>query len=132
MANATLLEETLDHLLLHPEEHDQNVWIEHTECGTTRCFAGTALMLTGYTFWHDWCFVPDNDALGFGWDGKWDGKRVAHIRDVAKRELDLDYWQAEYLFHESRTIGELEQAVKVFADAPAEIVTRTAEQLQPV
>lgn len=112
MPNVALLEETLDYILVHPEEHDQGVWIEQTECGTTRCFAGTAVMLTGYRLCigsNASCLVPANDELGYPvGDGRW----IAPIQEVAIRELGLNIQQALQLFNCQRTIDDLQLAVK--------------------
>jgi hypothetical protein len=46
--NVELLEKTMQHILDHPEKHDQNYWFTQTECGTAACFAGWACLLSGY------------------------------------------------------------------------------------
>ena len=45
MLNKKLLADTMNYILKHPEEHDQDVWYMHEECGTTACFAGWATIL---------------------------------------------------------------------------------------
>jgi hypothetical protein len=44
MPNAELAYRVLDHIDAHPESWDQTQWV----CGTTACFAGWALRLSGY------------------------------------------------------------------------------------
>lgn len=41
--NVALLRQTMDYIEAHPEEWDQRVW----SCGTTACFAGWAVKLSG-------------------------------------------------------------------------------------
>jgi len=43
--NVELFDETLQHVIDHPEQHDQTSW--RSECGTTCCFAGRAVALAG-------------------------------------------------------------------------------------
>lgn len=44
--NVELLEKTMQHILDHPEQHDQGEWARTTDCGTAACFAGWAAILT--------------------------------------------------------------------------------------
>ena len=45
--NVELLEKTLQHILDHPEQHDQGEWARsRLDCGTAACFAGWAAILT--------------------------------------------------------------------------------------
>jgi len=48
--NAELAYQVLDHILAHPEMHDQGDWFRRTECGTVACFAGWATLLSGLSF----------------------------------------------------------------------------------
>lgn len=43
--NTELLERVMRHIDDHPEQHDQQVWING--CGTAACFAGWAALLSG-------------------------------------------------------------------------------------
>jgi hypothetical protein len=45
--NATLAYRVLDHIDADPDRHDQNVWVERTDCGTVACFAGWVVLLSG-------------------------------------------------------------------------------------
>lgn len=47
--NAELAYKVLDHIDAHPEQWCQGVWVGQAECGTIGCFAGWAVMLSGYT-----------------------------------------------------------------------------------
>lgn len=112
MPNVPLLEKTMDYIVCHPEEHDQSFWVVERACGTTRCFAGTAAMLAGYTMSNGACFVAADDNLG----QKWKGKFVANVGDIAQRELGLSVWQAQRLFSGATTIDELQLVVKDIAN----------------
>jgi len=46
MTNTDLLKRTLQHIETHPNEWDQERWVTKTDCGTSYCFAGWALMLS--------------------------------------------------------------------------------------
>lgn len=47
MLNVELMERTMTYIRDHPEEWDQKTFV--SACGTTHCFAGTALRLSGET-----------------------------------------------------------------------------------
>lgn len=49
MRNTALLEATMAQIREHPELHNQEHFFTETDCGTAGCFAGWALMLSGYT-----------------------------------------------------------------------------------
>lgn len=48
--NVELIEKTMQYIIDHPKEWNQDWFVEpaDTACGTTMCFAGTALALSGY------------------------------------------------------------------------------------
>jgi hypothetical protein len=43
--NTELLQETMQYIKDHPQQHDQSVWMN--ECGTAGCFLGWAAILSG-------------------------------------------------------------------------------------
>ena len=45
--NIPLARQVLQHLIAHPEQHDQSHWGKRTKCGTVACIAGTTLLLSG-------------------------------------------------------------------------------------
>ncbi len=45
--NAELAYKVLDHIDARPELWRQGIWLGESECGTTACFAGWAVMLSG-------------------------------------------------------------------------------------
>lgn len=44
-------QDILDKIHEHPEQHNQNVWGERTDCGTTLCVAGWSVVLKGQDQW---------------------------------------------------------------------------------
>jgi len=61
MANQELAKKVLDHILAHPEEHDQSTWGIKAECGTVACIAGWTCILAGQ---EEWQRFVDEDAWG--------------------------------------------------------------------
>ncbi len=58
--NVDLMRKTFEYIEAHPEEHDQGTWASHDpDCGTTRCFAGTALHLSP-EYKLNWTIDPDD------------------------------------------------------------------------
>lgn len=68
--NIQLLDEVLDYIIDHPDEWDQGSWFDNSAksaCGTTACFAGHALKMTG----HEIVMKRDEDG---DWDSYLDGE----------------------------------------------------------
>lgn len=57
--NVELLQQTMQHITDHPEQHYQGRWI----CGTAACYAGRAALLSGVTI-DEICETPDMWELG--------------------------------------------------------------------
>lgn len=125
--NVTKLEETLDHIRCHREEHDQIYWAMKTECGTTMCFAGTAVALAGYEL--SWAradktlYIGDLDSapprrkIRVADSAEFcvvPGLGNAQIHDSAAQILDLTPDQATRLFHKAKTFDDVERTVKDF------------------
>lgn len=92
--NVPLLRKTMEYIEQHPDEWSQDVWSAKRACGTTMCFAGTALHLSG----HDFVYQPTNEDVefaamvrGFENDGS--------VGEVAARVLGLSEEQASAIFH---------------------------------
>jgi hypothetical protein len=118
MADVAKLEAVLDYIRMHPEEHDQGDWARRTDCGTTLCFAGTAVVLAGYQL--DWtnhsdrtgrCVTSAGDPLSLA--------GTASISAVAARELCLAPEQVEALFWAADSLDDLERIVKDIANEAA-------------
>jgi hypothetical protein len=105
--NAPLMLKTLDHIHEHPEEYDQGEWAARTACGTTACFAGTAVMIAGYDF--DFRVYEDVNATDKLTNGQF-------IREVARQELGLTMMQADALFYGGNTLKEVENLVSLIID----------------
>lgn len=52
MENPELGRKILDTADTEPENFDMATWVNVTECGTTACLAGHAMLLSGYTIRH--------------------------------------------------------------------------------
>lgn len=124
MANVAKLEAVLDYIRAHPEEHDQYMWAQKYEdfdlpggCGTTLCFAGTAVVLNGHQIvWNDDCRIAElctvpPDFASVLYDSR-PGPGQGFIDEVAQRILDLDDDQARRLFINSETFDDVERVVK--------------------
>lgn len=104
MANVEKLEAVLDYIRTHPDEHDQSTWAGKGPCGTTLCFAGTAVVLAGYEIlWG--ALAPDSHLCQRGSD-------VRSISSVAATDLELSPRRAIELFLNSPAFGDVERKVK--------------------
>lgn len=113
MPNTELLKRTLNHIEAHPEEWDQEYWARRTLCGTSYCFAGTAVVLSGLPLaWRD----VDADDYGV------DADELAHnvidegevgdsIATAARDLLELTADQADRLFYPGNSIEKLRDLV---------------------
>lgn len=130
MANIAKLEEVLDYIRTHPEQHNQDWWAQRTACGTAQCFAGWAVVLDGYriAWWDDstmaeCCVVPDThphalDALLVTGTEEplASGEALAAICPLAEDILGLTREQSNELFSAANTIDDLERIVKDIAN----------------
>jgi hypothetical protein len=97
MPNTELLRRTLAHIEAHPFQWDQDSWAIRTECGTSYCFAGTALMLSEIE--PDWREADRDEATGDLYT-RWAnvGGKTRLISDVAQEALELSDSDAARLF----------------------------------
>lgn len=115
--NAELAYKVLDHIDAHPDSWDQSSWV----CGTTACFAGWAVRLSGATI----------DGQG-GSDGEVvDGPPELvglTVEEAAYEALGIDVetsgWTVasytEWLFHDRHTRNDLGRRVaEIFGPRPA-------------
>jgi hypothetical protein len=118
--NYPLIRKTWEHILAHPEEHDQHTWGLATACGTTMCFAGQAVVLNGdEPIWE--VFPPDTIMNSSRSDEqqmvsvrlKKDGSRYA-VSDAAAIVLGLDADEAERLFMDCTNIEEVSEVVNEY------------------
>lgn len=110
--NDVLIDKVMDYLREHPKEWDQRYWVESTPCGTTACFAGHTMLLSGYTLQRvkrgcDECLSEDHDCGLNGCDvmeTKFfapDGRRVDHEDIEAGELLGLSRWDGEKIFYQT-------------------------------
>lgn len=110
--NAELAYKVLDHIDAHPEQWKQDTWV--TDCGTSFCFAGWALELTGHT-------LRDYEVDGRQLMQLDDDPQVVSgtVRLAASRELGLSNWVAEGLFEAENTREDLGYMVaEIFGPRP--------------
>lgn len=106
---AALAEETMQYIESFPDEHNQQTWVN--SCGTAFCFAGMAVRIAH----PDWYFEIVED---------WNGKRITNgtvlnenrdpvgtVKEVAQRDLGLDWNQANSLFSGGNTLSHLRRMV---------------------
>jgi len=89
--NIELLQQTMQHIKDHPDQHVQDIWAGHYECGTVACFAGWAALLSGWS-------VKQIEHSGMFW--------------ASAELLGLTLWEADTLFHEDNSRPMLELMVK--------------------
>jgi hypothetical protein len=119
MLNVALHRKTLEHIAAHPEEHDQHTWIERTDCGTTMCYAGTALALEGYKFKFELNDLGVSVPSGEVCDPQTGA--VYEIGDQAAVILGLTDKQANTLFYNMGGLPELYAIVNKLTDGEIEI-----------
>lgn len=122
-SNAVLAYKVLDHIDAHPEQHNQSdfvrrstpAWLLSAEgipCGTTACFAGWTVLLTGRTIYLG-STMPKVEIDG----------DLVEVDDVAARLLGLGHrgldGDAHRLFYEARTREDLGRLVaEIFGPRP--------------
>lgn len=119
MPNTELLNRTLNYIEAHLDEWDQEYWARRTSCGTSYCFAGTAVVLSGLPLaWHD----AGEDDYGV------DADELAHnvidegevgdsIATTARNLLELTADQADRLFYPGNNLAKLHSLVAEFTAA---------------
>lgn len=130
--NVALLNETMNWINLHPEQHNQGAWGEYNEeaCETTMCFAGHAAILAGGTFdtkvYMDEFEWNVNAKTGEHVASEWVqsdecpccselAEGMTHVADFAAEKLGLSDDERTYLFSGTRTREELNEAVEKFS-----------------
>lgn len=105
MINTELLEQTMRHIIDHPETHNQGIWV--SECGTTACFAGWACLLSEMHSVIKWKnFNGIGDAL---WISNYD---TMNTYDAATKILGLNGLEADRLFYTGNTVDDIQIIVK--------------------
>lgn len=126
--NVELLRRTLDYIKTHPNEWDQDRWVTKTDCGTSYCFAGWALALSGLTIHAEQFDEPAvevgplNKALPEEYrysPGPWPHISVRHAAErllgLSESYLRADddelYSAADVLFHPDNSLDDLREYV---------------------
>ena len=110
MPNIERLEAVLEHITLHPEDHNQEWWT----CGTAACFAGWTTRLFALDAGYRWITnIPD-----FFGDQVWENPRGEEgmVPDAARELLDITEEQAKVLFDADNTLPMLQSIVKDLAN----------------
>jgi hypothetical protein len=102
--NVAGLEVTMAYIEGHPDEHDQSVWArQRVNCATAMCFAGVWAALAGAEFvWPNGAQLTSYCRIG---------ETVESISNYAERTLGLTSYDADVLFDETNTIGQLREMV---------------------
>lgn len=138
--NVEKLVELRDQLVLHPEQHDQNTWVNtHGEtitpdeqpdmsCGTTACAAGWTVLLNGERF-ADYGTVLADTSNPSAYrqhvyrDGAFTLRLVVSVPERAQQILGLNDQQAEQLFYLERdkvkTVKHLDELIQEGLNADA-------------
>lgn len=107
--NIDMMRRTFEYIEAHPEEHYQGNWVEKGEdCGTTRCFAGTAAHLSP-----DYAIRLSVEDSYFTCHREEDGEEVEFSRAGAEI-LGLNDNQAEEMFFDAGTLDDLYALAKQY------------------
>lgn len=113
--NEPLLYAALVDLTIHPEKHDQTIWLERRACGTKMCLAGDVVLLAG--MFVEWELRYANSDWGKVWTAlRLSDPRRITIRQAAIAALEISYYAAEDLFAESNTIHDLWALASIMTD----------------
>lgn len=94
--NIELAKKVLDYIEAHPKEHDQNSFIDHKPvCGTTKCIAGHAMLLSGEFEVKD---ITVSSSYSFLAIAKAGSNEEADYEAEGRRVLGISSEQANHLF----------------------------------
>jgi len=102
----------LDHIITHPELHDQSLWLgKATECGTVACFAGRVVLQAGDR--------RDDDFWKFPAVISGDTGRRRSVQRRAQELLDITDGQVSLLFKGDNDLDDLKALVyDIFGPRP--------------
>lgn len=113
--NVDLLTRTLAHIEAHPEQWDQTMWATRGSCGTSYCFAGWAVALSGGkpNFADD--FAADvREGVDDSYHvlaGSIPGITETYYGAVARQLLGLEPYQSNELFDDCNSLDDLRRIV---------------------
>lgn len=135
MVNVPVLRKELEHITAHREEWQQSVWLRTTTltaCGTVGCLAGNAVVHAGWAPVHNGELVDVRQHVGAQFDVVMRDGKTMSIRDAARQELGLEYWQANLLFGGSNSLVWLWEVADALTDgelqAPQDVITEYERQ----
>ncbi len=99
--NTELAEKVLDHVLLYPEQHDQDVYGGKNSCGTTGCIAGWSMLLSGYTHIMEVFYRPNGFSV---FEPFHEGQKLLGLNDEEARTVF-------YTFDNASAIKRLQELV---------------------
>ena len=88
-------------ILVSPHRHNQNVYVQQTDCGTTACVAGWATIMQG---WQLEFLVGQDYAF---WARRRPEETPEYIFDIGQKGLGLNYTEATWLFDGKRPRDEV-------------------------
>lgn len=112
--NVQLLQDTMAHVEQHPEEHNQDCWVN--PCGTAFCYAGHAAILAGAArptrqlarSDNAWFVDPETlESVGT----RQPSESAVEVGDFAELKLGITNAESEVLFDGYRTVKELRKLV---------------------
>lgn len=108
--NVELLQQTMQYIKDHPEQHMQDIWVtDFALCGTAACFAGWASLLDGMSAIKLLRLSEGIEAVRIpGEGGRWRSAVSIHASSI----LGLTREEADILFGGTNTTPTLELMVK--------------------
>lgn len=106
------LDEVMDYIEAHPEEHDQRVWLARTACGTRGCLAGHAILLNVPASRLRWKWALRQGGPNSMWGVITEDGVCTDPYIAAMEILGLSASEAGVLFHETASLEDLKMWVK--------------------
>jgi hypothetical protein len=119
MVDALTLRKELAHITAHRDEWQQSVWLRTTAttaCGTVGCLAGNTVLHAGWVPTHNGELVDVHQYVGAQYDVVMRDGKTMTIRDAARQELDLKYWESNLLFAGSNSLVWLWEVADALTD----------------
>lgn len=117
---------TLEHLIAHPEEHNQKQFGRRTACGTTMCIAGTTVyqdaVAGGQVGWHEYATAeymvgPDPQRSGSNIDCSWVPFTAANLLGLGAEDASELFYEFSNRAALSKLSSWIDAAEKAQADA---------------
>lgn len=137
--NTDLALDVWEQIKATPDKWNQNSWRRFDDCGTTMCFAGWAVQLSGMEFlsanntYADLVIDPENGRRLSEWEASgYGGVPVSTVSVVAQNLLDLTDGQRAVLFGAENDLEEIRKVLIRFLDEDPDVLCekRRAERGQ--